>query len=128
MIAFGAGTGSVATGDFNGDGHLDLAVANEGSETVSILLGTGTGSFGAASDFGVGTNPESVGVGDFNGDGHLDLGVANAGSGTLSILLNTCAGPPPILDGGDGDADREGDGRRPAGHSWGRDSSARRLR
>jgi hypothetical protein len=55
-VSFGAktdfGTGgfpfSVAVGDFNGDGKLDLAVANGASATVSILLGTGTGSFGAS--------------------------------------------------------------------------------
>src|SRR5262245_18253956 len=54
---------SVAVGDFNGDGKLDLAVANETSGSVSILLGTGNGNFGAATDFGVGTGPASVAVG-----------------------------------------------------------------
>ena len=47
------------------------------SDTVSILLGTGTGSFGAKTDFGTGSGPVSVAVGDFNGDGKLDLAVAN---------------------------------------------------
>src|SRR5215813_6425438 len=96
---FGTGGGphSVAVGDFNGDGSLDLAVANAG--TVSILLGTGTGSFGANTDFGTGADSEnllypssaSVAVGDFNGDGKLDLAVANF-SGTVSILLGTGTG------------------------------------
>ena len=58
------------------------------SDTVSILLGTGTGSFGAKTDFGTGASPLSVAVGDFNGDGKLDLAVANPVSNTVSILLN----------------------------------------
>ena len=75
-VSFGAktkfGTGanptSVAVGDFNGDGKLDLAVANSNSNTVSILLGTGAGTFGPKTDFGAGSSPRSVAVGDFNGD------------------------------------------------------------
>ena len=64
-------------GDFNGDGKLDLAVANQSSNNVSILLGTGTGSFSAATNFAVGELLISVAVGDFNGDGKPDLAVAN---------------------------------------------------
>jgi hypothetical protein len=84
-------------------------VANFDRNTVSILLGTGTGSFGAKTDFGTGSLPLSVAVGDFNGDGKLDLAVANLGSifvsdpgpATVSILLNTgptgpCASTNPI--------------------------------
>lgn len=78
------------TGDFNGDGHDDLAVANFDSNTVSILLNTGTGSFGAAVDFPVGVQPLGVAVADFNGDTKLDLAVTNYNNGTgntVSILL-----------------------------------------
>ena len=46
---------SVAVGDFNGDGKQDLAVANSNSDNVSILLGDGAGSFGAATNFGAGS-------------------------------------------------------------------------
>ena len=45
-FAVGVDALSVAVGDFNGDGKLDLAMANFSSDTVSILLGTGTGRFG----------------------------------------------------------------------------------
>src|SRR5437870_5076706 len=71
----GTSPASVAVGDFNGDGTLDLAVANFSSNSVSILLGTGTGSFAAATNFDVENDPLSVAVGDFNGDGKLDLAV-----------------------------------------------------
>ena len=45
---------SVAVGDFNGDGKQDLAVANRHSNNVSILLGSGSGTFGAATNFAAG--------------------------------------------------------------------------
>jgi hypothetical protein len=78
----------VAVGDFNGDGTLDLAVANFGSNTVSVLLGNGDGTFQAARAFPAGASPRAVAVGDFNGDGLPDLAVANAAvNGTVSVLL-----------------------------------------
>ncbi len=51
---------SVAVGDFNGDGVPDLAVANYGSNNVSVLLGNGDGSFQGPLNFGVGIQPSSV--------------------------------------------------------------------
>jgi hypothetical protein len=83
---------SLAVGDFNGDGKLDLAVANSGTNDVSILLGAGTGSFGAAATFTVGTGPVFVAADDFDGDGNLDLAVVNSGSNNVSILLGTGTG------------------------------------
>src|SRR5205807_1266513 len=59
---------------------------------VSILLGTGTGSFSAATNFAVGSNPISVAIGDFNGDGKSDLAVANQLSNNVSILLGSGTG------------------------------------
>jgi hypothetical protein len=79
----------VAIGDLNGDGRLDLATANEESNTVSVLLGNGDGTFGPKSDYGAGSNPFSVAIGDLNGDGKPDLAVANAGSGTVSVLMGS---------------------------------------
>ncbi len=83
----GSGPDSVAVGDFNGDGKPDLAVANYGDGTVSVLLGNGDGTFQAAVSYGAGSGPASVAVGDFNGDGKADLVVANSTDGTVSVLL-----------------------------------------
>ncbi|MCL1470136.1 Calx-beta domain-containing protein [Argonema antarcticum] len=53
-----------------------------------MLLGTGTGNFGAATNFAVGAYPASVTVGDFNGDGKTDIAAANRSSNNVSVLLN----------------------------------------
>src|SRR5262249_10186378 len=86
----GGGPYAVAVADFNGDGKLDLVTANFSDQTVSILPGTGTGSFGAKTDFGTNGSPRSVAVADFNGDGRLDL--AASSSTITSILLGTGTG------------------------------------
>ena len=84
----------VATGDFSGDGKLDLAVANLNDSSVSIMLGNGSGGFAqaAGSPLSVGSQPRSIGISDFNADGRLDLAVANAGAGTVSVYLGTGGG------------------------------------
>ncbi len=79
---------SVTTGDFNGDGKLDLAVVTSSrSNNVSILLGNGNGTFQTAVNYSAGLYPVSVIACDFNGDGKLDLAVANSSSSDVSILL-----------------------------------------
>jgi hypothetical protein len=83
---------SVAIGDVSGDGRLDLAVANSGSNTVSVLLGSGTGGFGPKADFGTGNRPVSVAIRDVSGDGKPDLVVANQNSNTVSVLLGDGTG------------------------------------
>src|SRR5712691_1556869 len=72
LYGAGATPSFIAVGDFNGDGRSDVAVANQGSNNVSILLGNGDGTFAAAVNYGVGAAPRSVGLGDFNGDGKID--------------------------------------------------------
>ena len=78
---------SVAVGDFNGDGKLDLVTANWESNNVSVLVGNGNGTFSAAMNFSVGQRPRYVVVADFNGDGKLDLAVANEITRNVSVLL-----------------------------------------
>jgi len=75
---------ALATGDFNGDGAIDLAVL---SDAVQMWLGNGDGTFRATLTFGVGYGPKSLAVGDFNNDGQLDLAAAN-GSNKVAVLIN----------------------------------------
>jgi hypothetical protein len=86
----GFGAAAIACGDLDNDGRLDLAVANQGSETVSVLLGLGAGTFAPHVDFATGP-ASSVAIGDLNGDGRADLVVANV-TGSVSILLGIGAG------------------------------------
>ena len=83
----GPGAWSLAVGDFNRDGHADLAVANRGSKNISVLLGNGDGTFQAAVNYSTATNPVSVVVGDFNGDFKPDLAVGSLGSTNVAVLL-----------------------------------------
>ena len=76
-------------GDFNHDGHPDLAVANSGSNDVSILLGNGDGTFQGPLTFAAGSSPRSVAVGDFNGDGSPDLAVVSPDADVVSVLLGS---------------------------------------
>ena len=89
---------SVAAGDFNNDGKMDLAVPN-GNSTVSVLLGNGDGTFQPSAIYNTDPNgtPYTIAIGDFNGDGNIDLVVTNSLGGlvdcadrnpdTVSILL-----------------------------------------
>ena len=84
-VAAGSSPLSVAAADLNGDGKPDLAVANNGSNDVSFLLGDGTGGFApvAGSPVAAGTNPFSVAAADLNADGKPDLAVANFSSNNV---------------------------------------------
>ncbi len=77
---------SVAAGDINGDGKVDLVTANYTGNNISVLLGDGLGSFSAPENYATGLNPVSVVLGDFTGDGKIDIATANSNSNDLSVL------------------------------------------
>lgn len=117
----GWGPSSIAIGDFNLDGHPDLAVPNYYSNDVSILLGNGDGTFGTKEDYPAGTGSGFVAVGDFNGDSKPDLAVANrwpgitnisvligSGDGTFGSAVSYTAGTRPYFIAVD---DFNGDGK-----------------
>jgi hypothetical protein len=87
----GTSPAAVVVADFNGDGKLDIAVANTGSGNVSVLLNNGDGTFKPAVNFDAGmAGPTSIEVADFNNDGIQDLAVwsgTSPGSSTLTVLL-----------------------------------------
>ena len=83
---------SVVVGDFNGDGRQDLSSTVAGGNGLSVLLGSGAGSFAPSTYFPTGDDPVMVTTGDFNGDGHQDLANANEQTNILSVLLGDGAG------------------------------------
>jgi hypothetical protein len=78
---------SVLLGDFNHDGHLDLALANSQDSLVRVALGTGNGSFGAAQTVLVGGQPQALVAADFAGNGRLGIATAGGITGAVSVRL-----------------------------------------
>lgn len=71
-----------------GQGRLDLAVRNQGSNRASVFLGNGSGEFGFAANFSACVGPVWVALGDFNNDMQPGLAVANASNNDESIFIN----------------------------------------
>jgi len=90
---------AMAAADLNGDGFIDLVVANQTGKNLTIFMGNGDGTFTLTnSSPATGNDPSAIAIGDFNGDGNLDLAVTNQNDNTVSVLLNqNCASFPPML-------------------------------
>jgi len=85
----GDGPCGVAVGDFDEDGHVDIAVSLQymSANNVAVLLGNGNGTFVYSGSYTAGGQPRAFATEDFNDDGHLDLAVTNPGTNNISILL-----------------------------------------
>ncbi len=98
----GANPVLVAKGDFNGDGKLDLAVANGSTHSIQIMLGNGDGTFTAGASFSVGSGtasvPTSMAVGDFTEDGKLDLAVGVSPDSIVEIFAGDGTGNFTLVD------------------------------
>src|SRR5437879_105878 len=99
--AAGAGPYSVAAGDVNGDGTLDLVVANSLANSISVRLGNGDGTFQAAPTFdaGLGSGPIWVLIADINGDRKPDILLANQSRNSVGVLLGNGDGSfQPVMN------------------------------
>lgn len=94
---------AVVAADFDVDGRIDLATANEQSGDVAVLLGRGSDDFAPALRFAAGRSPSALAAADFDADGRLDLVAANSGSDELTLFAGrgdgTFAGPAHFATG-----------------------------
>jgi hypothetical protein len=86
-----SGPMSLAIDDINHDGHKDLVVANYEGFTISVLLGNGSGGFGAPINYPI-FGPCDVAIADLNKDGNKDLVVLDTSNSEVYILLGNGSG------------------------------------
>ena len=86
-VTAGDGPIDVTVGDFNEDGTLDLAVVNELSNDLLMLLGDGNGGFTQGPSAGLGRRPRAVVADDFDLDGHLDTSVVHYETRNAYLML-----------------------------------------
>jgi hypothetical protein len=79
---------AIAAADLNSDGHIDVAVANAGDGTVTVLFGDPAGELRASASFAAGREPSDVDAADLDRDGDIDLIFANHETPGVTVLLN----------------------------------------
>jgi hypothetical protein len=93
-ITLTAGTApqDLAAADFNGDGFLDLAVANKSSNNFSVFLNNKAGGFNAPANYATGSGPMGLVAGNFTLAGHIDLAVINSTGSTVQVFPGSTSG------------------------------------
>lgn len=115
-IPVGSRPASIVAGDFNRDGNLDMATANNGSDDITVSMGRGDGTMGQVASYPSGDRPDLLVAGDLDGDGVTDLVCSNfhgmailmgVGDGTFypARFVETPVGYPEMVL-----ADLDGDG------------------
>ena len=81
---------STAINDYNNDGYVDIAIANEGGNSITLYQNSATsvGNFDNRKDYKIGDWPRDITGGDFNGDGWLDLATVTSNDDKIWINLN----------------------------------------
>ncbi len=97
-VPVGSRPGALATGFFDADSHLDIAVVDEIDSTVSIFLNDGGAGYTLHQNYPVGQASRAVAVGNLNADAMADLVVANSADNTLSILIGAGDGSFVLQD------------------------------
>lgn len=85
-LTAGSGPQDMAAADFNGDGFIDLAVANKNSNNISVFLNNKAGGFNAPANYATASGPVGVVAGKFTLAGHVDLAVINTTAATLQVF------------------------------------------
>ncbi len=91
-MATGGSPRGIASGDFDNDGHVDVAFANNYMRTITVHYGNGQGGSARTATFDSGRGPYGMASADLNGDSLLDLVVANGSNNNVSVLLGTASG------------------------------------
>lgn len=94
----GDGALKLCLGRFNIDSHMDIAVVNSLTNTITVMLNDGGGYF-TTDTYTVGNNPSGLTAGDFNGDGHLDLAVTSFDDNRVDFLKGTAGGSFTLVSG-----------------------------
>jgi hypothetical protein len=106
----GVASVNVAVADFNGDGHLDVAVTDQGFESpgdLIVFFGDGRGKLRKVAKFKMSQGPVGIAAADLNGDNHPDLAVTQFSTGSVAVFLNDGTGKfknPVTYDAGGGEA------------------------